>query len=68
MGLFMFIAQITCIFFTMFWGIQSCRVRVRLKLGVFSDSNNYTENISCSKSKSQGAAYIRVRLKLGVLR
>ena len=37
----MYIAQITCILYYVLltFGIQSCKARVLLKLGVFSDSN-----------------------------
>ena len=46
--------------FIFFWGIQSCKVRVRLKLGFFSNSNIL--NI-CPVANQK----VWVRLKLGVL-
>ena len=43
-----------------FWGIDNCKVQVRLKLGVFSDAN-VLENWPGVKLN------VRVRLNLGVL-
>ena len=46
------------IYLIYFWGIQSCKVRVRLKLGFFSNSNRLG---MCPVANPKG----RVRLKLG---
>ena len=45
--------------------IETCKVKVRLKLGDFPDAN---VRRNWPKSKSLGASKIRVRPKLGVLR